>query len=965
MMKTICNVLIELGIIALIVFPPIFFGSVMPGHVTNIELAIFAIGCVWVIKTMVKGSVSLSLAPLDAPMLLLLLLGIVNIVVSTYRHNSEREVYLFAFYALLYFLVRQQLRTMRRILGLAFILVLVGSGEAVFGLIRYMQDATTVLGYATPNIGTVNATYFSHNHFAGFLILILPVALGLLVGAPNFEKKFFLLILIGLMGTALTLTLSRGGFLGFGLAAGCFLIFAIIKHARNAFHAGKILILIVIVSALILAGIRVIGFSPIAHRTLLKSFLPDKETVSREIRFSLWRSALPLVKESPFFGSGLGTFEFVFAPHRPPEFGQNQDAYHAHNDYLEWLIEMGISALIVALWGIARFCRAMLRIYFEHDDPVLTSLVLGGLCGCIAIFAHSFVDFNMQIPANAVLFFVIAALTTAAADFAESGRKKIRKSRRNGQTRSREVVSSPEDLATGQFRARWGFLAICAAIMLVFAFHFRQPLASRYYSAGKTLQNLHEPLAALPWYDKAIRVDGDNAEYYEARGKLFFELGQQAPHADKWYRLAIPEFERAIALNANQPAYSYELGWTQAAVNSVPDALRSFEQAIKKDPHTAFYYEQAGAYYLSLNALEPALKHFQDAVRLDPQRMPPMIALCQERGLTYREYQRIVPEEAPYRKRFAELLAQQNLWAESKEQFRAAIAQSGGQDAYYAALLTACEQRKDVPCQQDILRERSQQHPEQLEPALRLAETFEQEQVWGQAESLYRSLLQTHPNSKPILLRLANLYGKMGDVTQAVSTYRQLLAQHPDDAEIYRALARLHQQHNQPDDAIATYQQAIAAGVKLPDLYADLGMLFQQQGAAKQAVDAYRQALKMGEQRFEIYQRLEQMYRAQRKPAEMAFLWEQFALANKNHPENLFLLVQAYQAQGEWLKAVTLVKDVIAAAPSNVSYRTYLADLYEQKGMHAEAKEQYERILRIQPNHEQAKQKLRQRGAKS
>ena len=72
------------------------------------------------------------------------------------------------------------------------------------------------------------------------------------------------------------------------------------------------------------------------------------------------------------------------------------------------------------------------------------------------------------------------------------------------------------------------------------------------------------------------------------------------------------------------------------------------------------------------------------------------------------------------------------------------------------------------------------------------------------------------------------------------------------------------------------------------------------------------------------------------------------------------LLVERYRTQGEWLKAVTLMKEVVANAPTNVAFRTALAGLYEEKGMTAESLEQYERILRIQPDHPQAKQKLAQ-----
>ena len=189
MLKKLCNVLIEIGIISLIIFPPLAFGAIQFRHITYIHAIIFGIGTVWVLKAFLKSSITYIPTPIDLPILLFLVFGIVNLLTSTYAHNTERELYLALNYGLLYFLIVQQLKTVRRIIGLAFIIILVGSGESLFGLFQYLQGAKTVLGFPTPNIGTVNATYFSHNHFAGFLILIIPIALGLLIGTANLEKK--------------------------------------------------------------------------------------------------------------------------------------------------------------------------------------------------------------------------------------------------------------------------------------------------------------------------------------------------------------------------------------------------------------------------------------------------------------------------------------------------------------------------------------------------------------------------------------------------------------------------------------------------------------------------------------------------------------------------------------------------------------------------------------------------------
>lgn len=958
--KTICNILIELGVIALIALPPIFFGSVLPAHITNIEFAIFGIGVIWFVKALNKGTITFYPAPLDLPILLLSGWGIVNLLVSTYRHQTEASVYLFIFYALFYFFIRQQLRTTRRMVGFAFIIVLVGSGEALFGLAQYLQGATTVLGYETPNIGTVNATYFSHNHFAGFLILILPIAIGLFAGSINIEKKLFLFMLIGLMGTALVLSLSRGAFLGFAVALTGFILCFIIKQIQEGERIWKIALTLALIGMVVAAGITYIGFSPIAHRTLARSFLPDAATLQHEIRFPLWRSGLRMVKDFPIFGTGLGTFEFMIESYRPLELGQQQQAVYAHNDYLQFAIEMGLPALLIVLWGLGRFYWDMLRTYFAHEDQLLSSLLLGGVSSCAAISVQSFFDFNLHIPANALLCCAVAALTTAAAEFLEVGRTRVRKSRRRDQDERRDIVSEPHD-DDSSFRASWKFALISLLIAFALLFHFRQPLASTYYSRGRTAHNVADFFTALPWYEKALRLDSGNALVYEARGQLYIELAANAPHADKWYQLALSEFRKASALHARYAPYYSQSGWVYARLNMENEAIAAYQQAIACEPNTAFYYEMLGMYYLSLKQISNAMNTLQQAVRLDLKRLEPLMKACKEQGLEHDIYQQLVPQEAEARKRFAELLDASKQWEQSKKAYRQALALSENARPYYEAMLTACERHQDADCQRELLQEMTRQSPENgVDYGLKIADTFEKEQRWDEAKQTYRALLDAHPDSDAVLRRFASLHVRLGETSQAISVYETLIALHPAENSLYHALSDIYQQRQEFASAQRLYQQAIEAGRTQPDMYSALGQLYQRQGEADEALGAYRKAIEAGEARFAVYQQIEQLYLAQKKATELNFLWEQYILANKQHPEQVMLLVERYRAQSEWLKAVTLMKEVVANAPTNVAFRTALAGLYEEKGMTAESLEQYERILRIQPDHPQAKQKLAQ-----
>jgi O-antigen ligase len=95
----------------------------------------------------------------------------------------------------------------------------------------------------------------------------------------------------------------------------------------------------------------------------------------------------------------------------------------AHNDYLQLLVETGLAGFGIALWFVVltfRRARAKLENWTETANGTLT---VAALLGCVGILVHGFLDFNLQIPANAALFYVLCAIA-AAAPLQESQRRR-------------------------------------------------------------------------------------------------------------------------------------------------------------------------------------------------------------------------------------------------------------------------------------------------------------------------------------------------------------------------------------------------------------------------------------------------------------------------------------------------------------------------------------------------------------
>jgi O-antigen ligase len=114
----------------------------------------------------------------------------------------------------------------------------------------------------------------------------------------------------------------------------------------------------------------------------------------------------------PALGWGLGTFPTVYPSFR--SFYTNLFVNEAHNDYAQLLVETGLIGFALMLWFV--FCmyrsglpRSSRRWEFKWDGAVS----LAALLGCTGLLVHSFVDFNLQIPANAAMFYALCGLAAS------------------------------------------------------------------------------------------------------------------------------------------------------------------------------------------------------------------------------------------------------------------------------------------------------------------------------------------------------------------------------------------------------------------------------------------------------------------------------------------------------------------------------------------------------------------------
>jgi O-antigen ligase len=149
-----------------------------------------------------------------------------------------------------------------------------------------------------------------------------------------------------------------------------------------------------------------VGIGATLDRFALDELLQEKRPI-------YWANTIGIFSEFPIFGAGLGTFKSVYPEYE--EHGILMRIKHAHNDFLEYLAELGVVGFLLLLGGILFVFATSFLIWRLRRFPLAKGLALGGIIAVINILVHSLVDFNLHIPANMVLFSVVLSLTTVTA----------------------------------------------------------------------------------------------------------------------------------------------------------------------------------------------------------------------------------------------------------------------------------------------------------------------------------------------------------------------------------------------------------------------------------------------------------------------------------------------------------------------------------------------------------------------
>jgi O-antigen ligase len=302
------------------------------------------------------------------------------------------------------FLAVQAFRTLEDWRGFVWFGMVFGFLISLFAILQHLSSNGKLYWFREIRSGGMPfGPYVNRNHFAGFAELILPLALvPILMGRVRKQRWALVGLLAVLPIAALFLSASRGGIVSFGVELAVLALVMILRRSK-----GKQL---VAGGAVLLAVLLMVSWLGVGQILKRFSSLQSLE-VTEAKRASMSRDSWRIFLDHPVSGTGLGTLQIVY-PHYETLY-DGKIVNHTHNDYLEALAETGFLGGLCCAWFIGVLLRESLERFRQLNNSFAGTLQLSGLVACSGFLAHSLVDFNLHIPANALLFFLMAHLSTA------------------------------------------------------------------------------------------------------------------------------------------------------------------------------------------------------------------------------------------------------------------------------------------------------------------------------------------------------------------------------------------------------------------------------------------------------------------------------------------------------------------------------------------------------------------------
>lgn len=426
------------GLLAVILLSAIPYGAVETWHKSLLIVLVMVLAGLRIVDNALHRAFKVTHWTLLLPLVGILALAFVQVVqwpevsgpISADPYETKSFILIFGALMAAAEILFNYTNSRRRLICLIVLVLFVGLASSIFGLLREMvldSQSGYLAGYFPHEQGF--AQFINRNHFAVLVEMSFGLLLGILIKGDLSEKfKFLFWLIASVMAYSLIMASSRGGLISMAALG----LFAISVHvmtrenkgddnqanSRRTPRSSGMLVKRILLTACFLTvvlGLVVFTIAFVGGDTLVTRFekLPGEfEAVNSAgiNRNQIWNSTLGMIQAAPFLGIGFGAYGSAIT-----KFDTSNGKHslkQAHNDYLETLANGGILGFgLFGAFGV--LVARKIAINLRSRDPLLQSACFGAAAGIFGVLIHSFVDFGLHVPANALIFIVLVVVATA------------------------------------------------------------------------------------------------------------------------------------------------------------------------------------------------------------------------------------------------------------------------------------------------------------------------------------------------------------------------------------------------------------------------------------------------------------------------------------------------------------------------------------------------------------------------
>ncbi len=664
------------------------------------------------------------------------------------------EFFRYGTYVLFYLVTVQILKEKDTLQAMVLFIAVFGGLLAFSSILQFYLTKDMALWFRySPNNSIVVGPYVNHNHYAGLMEMIFPIVLALFffyrprIGKTSFfqgiteilsQEKANIHILIGssalLILVSIFVSLSRGAMISTSLSL---VLFFLLLLKRKISQGNTALVIGIVVLATLAIGW--FGWDQILDRF---AKLKNAQGVVYETRLDFWKDSSKIIQDFKLTGSGLGTFPHIYPPYKT--LIDDRTLTHAHNDYIELLVEGGVISFGLILAFLVTWFRKTYKGFLGRRDAFSIYLYMGSLTAMTAILIHSFTDFNLHIGANGLWFFFVAGLGVSFAN------TNIR--RKDTLTRLKPVTSS---FKKGIFISAATLFAGGAIV-----YNVSNIVGLFYYTHIKNVEMGEKtPVATLEKIESiaklAMKFDPFHAESRYISGNAAYFLKDMDASGSN--------FKAAVLLDPLNSQFLKRYGIFLAQTKFEDRAETAFLLSTRYTPTRPEFSFQYGSWLLSKAKKMEGIVQLKKSLELDEKYADKVLTSMILAGLSYEEMDLAIPDLPGPFLAFAEFL-----YTTGKKE---------AATLRYMAALDLIERQEPVKHWQFY----------------KIYRFFIRQNNYKNAMDVMERAERALPMNSAIKVTLGDLYKKQGILYKAVEKYEQALYVDPRNKN---ALKKIEQMNN-------------------------------------------------------------------------------------------------------------------------------------------------------------------------